>query len=62
MFIHPDASQARSITIREAATLMTFPMDFDFIGSNAMCYRMIGNAVPVLFAQGIANGIAKVLS
>ena len=36
--------------------------DFDFIGTNAMCYRMIGNAVPVLFAQGIANGIAKVLS
>lgn len=62
MFIHPDASQARSITIREAATLMTFPLDFDFIGTNAMCYRMIGNAVPVLFAQGIANGIAKVLS
>ena len=62
MFIHPDASQARSITIREAATLMTFPLDYEFIGSNAMCYRMIGNAVPVLFAQGIANGIAKILS
>lgn len=62
MFIHPDASQARSITIREAATLMSFPLDYDFLGSNAMCYKMIGNAVPVLFAEGIANGIVKALS
>lgn len=62
MFIHPDATQARSITIREAAALMSFPMDFDFIGSNAMCYRMIGNAVPVLFAKGIALGLKRILS
>ena len=61
MFIHPDPKQARSITIREAATLMSFPLDFDFIGSNPYCFRMIGNAVPVLLARGIANGIAKEL-
>lgn len=61
MFIHPDPDQARSITIREAALLMTFPMDFQFVGTTAMCYRMIGNAVPVLMAKGIANGLAKEL-
>lgn len=57
MFIHPDAEQARSITIREAACLMTFPMDYQFLGSRPYNYKMIGNAVPVRFAEGIANGI-----
>ena len=57
MFIHPDPEQARSITIREAALLMSFPMDYEFLGSNAYCFKMIGNAVPVLFAKGIADGI-----
>lgn len=61
MFIHPDPEQARSITIREAALLMSFPIDFEFIGSNPYCFKMIGNAVPVLFAKGIANGIYKEL-
>ena len=61
MFIHPDAKQERSITIREAACLMTFPMDYHFIGNTAYCYKMIGNAVPVNFAKSIASGICKVL-
>lgn len=61
MFIHPDPKQARSITIREAALLMSFPMDYEFLGSNAYCFKMIGNAVPVLFAKGIADGIYKEL-
>lgn len=61
MFIHPDAEQARSITIREAALLQTFPMDFEFIGSSAYCFKMIGNAVPVLFAKNIAQAIVNVL-
>ena len=61
MFIHPDAEQARAITVREAALLQSFPMDFEFIGSNAYCYKMIGNAVPVLFANRIAKAITKVL-
>lgn len=61
MFIHPDAKQERSITIREAACLQSFPLDFDFIGSTPYCYKMIGNAVPVNFAQGIAIGIYKYL-
>ena len=59
MFIHPDESQARSITVREAAILQSFPNDFEFIGSNAACYKMIGNAVPPKMAESIANGIVE---
>jgi DNA (cytosine-5)-methyltransferase 1 len=61
MFIHPDVEQLRSITIREAAILQTFPMDFEFIGSSAYCFKMIGNAVPVLFAKSIALAVYNVL-
>jgi len=61
MFIHPDVKQLRSITIREAALLQSFPMDFEFIGSNAYCFKMIGNAVPVLFAKNIALAVSNVL-
>ena len=61
MFIHPDIDQARSITIKEAALLQSFPMDYEFIGSNAYCYKMIGNAVPVLFAKSIAKAVSNVL-
>lgn len=61
MFIHPDSEQARTITVREAALLQTFPIDFEFLGSSAYCFKMIGNAVPVLFAKSIAKAVAKVL-
>ena len=61
MFIHPDSKQQRSITIREAACLMTFPVDFQFLGSNPYNFKMIGNAVPVKFASAIARGLYKVL-
>lgn len=61
MFIHPDVEQMRSITIREAALLQTFPMDFEFLGSDAYCFKMIGNAVPVTFAKNIALSIKQVL-
>lgn len=61
MFIHPDADQARSITIREAALLQSFPMDYQFLGSAGYCYKMIGNAVPPLMAEKIAIGISKFL-
>lgn len=56
-FIHYDPTQARSITVREAARLQSFDDDFDFIGSQGDAYKMIGNAVPVKFAQAIANAI-----
>lgn len=61
MFIHPDSNQQRSITIREAACLMTFPRDYQFLGSTPYNYKMIGNAVPVNFASSIARGLFKVL-
>ena len=61
MFIHPDPDQARSITVREAALLQSFPGDFEFLGSQGTCYKMIGNAVPPKMAKGIANGIFDVL-
>ena len=61
MFIHPDPEQQRSITIREAACLMTFPMDYCFLGSTPYNYKMIGNAVPVHFARAIATGLYKSL-
>lgn len=61
MFIHPDPEQQRSITIREAACLMTFPMDYQFLGSTSYNYKMIGNAVPVNFASAIARGLYKAL-
>ena len=61
MFIHPDINQARFITIREAALLMSFPMDYEFIGNRAYCYKMIGNAVPVNFAKAIAESLYRIL-
>ena len=62
MFIHPDIEQARFITIWEAALLMSFPKDFEFIGNRAYCYKMIGNAVPVKFAKAIADSIHEIIS
>lgn len=62
MFIHPDEKQARSITVREAAILQSFPLDYEFLGGQGYCYKMIGNAVPVLMAKGIAEGINNVLN
>jgi DNA (cytosine-5)-methyltransferase 1 len=57
LFIHPDPDQARTITIKEAALLQSFPDDYEFLGGQGYCYKMIGNAVPVLMARKIAEGI-----
>lgn len=62
MFLHPDLKQARFITVREAALLMTFPKDYSFVGANSVCFKMIGNAVPVNFAHAIADTIYEVIS
>lgn len=51
--IHPDPEQARTITVREAARLQTFPDDYYFNCSQTDAFKMIGNAVPPLFAISI---------
>lgn len=54
-FIHPD--QARTITLREAARLQSFPDRFVFSGSASQIRHQIGNAVPALLARALAEAI-----
>jgi DNA (cytosine-5)-methyltransferase 1 len=53
--IHYDSSQARTISVREAARLQSFPDGFRFCGTMNPAFRQIGNSVPPLFARAIAN-------
>ena len=58
--IHPDSSQLRTLTVREAARLQTFPDDFEFLGSMGDGYKMIGNAVPPAFAKILAYALVNI--
>lgn len=59
-YLHPEAN--RPITIREAARIQTFPDSYLFSGSNVQVAKQIGNAVPCLLAQKIAEKMLGLLS
>ncbi len=55
----PHYNGKRRLTIRESASVQTFPEDFRFVGTMNSCYRQIGNAVPVLFARKLGEELMR---